>query len=167
MKYRLAGALLCSVVFFASQTQAQSYRIDLGIQGGDGSYKAPWVTIVCPSGSLNGPSTAVVPCVFPSTVTAIPQVVTPSNGFANSQVTTGGTAVTAVTANGAPRGGTIYGPSSCSLCLDATTTAGTVTGTPQTTFCLATGQIWNVQSSTKPLSVNSATSACPINGYLN
>lgn len=80
-------------------------------------------------------------------------------------VTTGGTAVTALNAcNSASAGGWVATSNPAGICVDQFTTAGTSTGTPSTTYCLAPNQPFYLAPSIKAVSVNSTASGVLISG---
>ena len=76
-----------------------------------------------------------------------------------STVTTGGTAVTAIAATGARCGGYLVTSNAAGICVDQTTTAGTVTGTPSTTSCVAANTPFYLVPSVNAVSVNSPSSS--------
>lgn len=81
-------------------------------------------------------------------------------------VTTGGTAVTALTAGHKSAGGFIQNPPSATinLCINE---IGTATGTTSagSTTCITSGQTYNLSPSTGAVSVISSDSAHPFSGY--
>lgn len=79
-------------------------------------------------------------------------------------VTTGGTAVVALSAGHATAGGFILTSSSAGLCVDQHTTAGTATGTPSTTSCVPATIPYNLVPSAGAVSVNSTGSSTALAG---
>jgi hypothetical protein len=81
-------------------------------------------------------------------------------------VTTGGTAVTALTAGHRNNGGWILNPASATvaLCINELGTASGTTSSGDTT-CIAPGQTYNLLPSGKAVSVVSSDSAHPFSGY--
>jgi len=79
-------------------------------------------------------------------------------------VTTGGTAVNALAANHATAGGYLVTANAAGLCVDQTTTAGTVTGTPKTTVCVVQNQPYFLIPNTHAVSVNSTASGVALAG---
>lgn len=102
--------------------------------------------------------------VIAMTSTAHAYVLTPLDV---ATVTTGGTAVTALTAGHRSAGGWIYNPPSATvnLCINEVGTASGTTSAGNTT-CIVPGQTYVLTaSSNKPVSVVSADSAHPFSGY--
>jgi hypothetical protein len=81
-----------------------------------------------------------------------------------SSVTTGGTAVTALTAGHATAGGFISTNNAAGLCVDQHTTAGTATGTPSTTVCVAVNVPFYLVPTAAAVSVNSSGSGVALGG---
>ena len=81
-----------------------------------------------------------------------------------SSVTTGGVAVTALSAGHATAGGWIMTANKAGICVDQTTTAGTVTGTPSTTGCVAGNAPFYLVPSSHAVSVNSSASSVSFGG---
>ena len=81
-----------------------------------------------------------------------------------SSVTTGGTAVTALNAGHATAGGFIVTANAAGICVDQRTTAGTATGTPSSTTCVAQNQVFNLVPNPGAVSVNSTASSVPFGG---
>lgn len=79
-------------------------------------------------------------------------------------VTTGGTAVTALTAGHRSAGGFIQNPGAVSLCINEIGTAAGTTSAGNTT-CIAQGQTYNLSATTGAVSVISSDSAHPFSGY--
>jgi len=79
-------------------------------------------------------------------------------------VATGGTAVTALAAGHATAGGFVGTSNAAGICVDQYQTAGTVTGTPSTTWCVYPGQPYALVPSTHAVSVNSTASGVSIVG---
>jgi hypothetical protein len=98
-----------------------------------------------------------VTVTVPGSLTIIPLAV--------SAVTTGGTAVTAIATNGASAGGTLVTANAAGICVDQVTTAGTVTGTPSTTVCVAQNVPYYLVPNTHAVSVNSASSSVAFAGW--
>ena len=78
-------------------------------------------------------------------------------------VTTGGTAVTALAAGNAAKGGFIKAVSAILCIRDSTGTAGTVDGVAGTT-CIAVGQTYTLPPQVGAISVNSTTAGAIIGG---
>lgn len=81
-----------------------------------------------------------------------------------SSVTTGGTAVTALAAGHAMAGGFVETANVAGICVDQHTAAGTVTGTPSTTACVATNVPFYIVPSAGAVSVNSSASSVSFGG---
>jgi hypothetical protein len=81
-----------------------------------------------------------------------------------SVVTTGGTAVTALTAGHAAAGGFIVTNNPAGMCVDQSTTAGTVNGTPSTTVCVLQFESFPLTPNGGAVSVNSTGSGVAISG---
>ena len=79
-------------------------------------------------------------------------------------VATGGTAVTALASGHATAGGFVGTSNAAGICVDQYQTAGTVTGTPSTTWCVYPGQPYALVPSTHAVSVNSTASGVSIVG---
>jgi len=79
-------------------------------------------------------------------------------------VTTGGTAVTALNAGHAAAGGWLATANSAGICVDQVTTAGTTTGTPSSTGCVAQNVPFYLVPSTHAVSVNSSGSSVSLGG---
>ena len=79
-------------------------------------------------------------------------------------VTTGGVAVTAFAAGQATAGGWVATANSAGICVDQVTTAGTATGTPSTTGCVAANVPFYLVPSTNAVSVNSSASSVTFGG---
>jgi hypothetical protein len=79
-------------------------------------------------------------------------------------VTTGGVAVTALAPGHASAGGFLVTSNAAGICVDQSTTAGTVTGTPSTTVCVVQGQVYNIVPSGNVVSVNSAAPGVSLAG---
>ena len=108
------------------------------------------------TGTLTGTVTGTL---TPGTVTIVPLAV--------SSVTTGGTAVTALAAGGASAGGFLVTANAAGICVDQTTTAGTVTGTPSTTVCVAQNVPYFLTPNGHAVSVNSSSSSVAFAGQGN
>jgi hypothetical protein len=81
-----------------------------------------------------------------------------------SSVTTGGTAVTALATGHATAGGYLVTANAAGICVDQVTTAGTVTGTPSTTACVAQNQPFYLVPANHAVSVNSSASTVSFGG---
>lgn len=81
-----------------------------------------------------------------------------------STVTTGGTAVTALNAGHATAGGYLITANSAGICVDQSTTAGDVTGTPSTTACVAANVPFYLAPTNNAVSVNSTASSVSFAG---
>ena len=81
-----------------------------------------------------------------------------------STVTTGGTAVTALNATHAARGGYLVTVNTAGICVDQQTTAGTATGTPPSTACVLANQPFYLVPNGNPVSVNSSASSVIFSG---
>jgi len=81
-----------------------------------------------------------------------------------STVTTGGTAVTALATGHASAGGFIVTSNAAGLCVDQYQTAGTVTGTPSSTACVAMNVPYQLVPSAHAVSVNSTASGVALGG---
>lgn len=79
-------------------------------------------------------------------------------------VTTGSTAVTALTAGHATAGGFIMTANAAGICVDQHTTAGTATGTPSTTTCVPQNLVFSLVPSVSAVSVNSTASSVALGG---
>jgi hypothetical protein len=79
-------------------------------------------------------------------------------------VTTGSTAVNALSAGHATAGGFLITTNAAGICVDQHTTAGTVTGTPSSTICVAQNQVYQLVPNTGAVSVNSTASGVSIAG---
>jgi hypothetical protein len=79
-------------------------------------------------------------------------------------VTTGGVAVTALATGHALAGGFLITSNAAGICVDQATTAGTVTGTPSTTSCVAQGQVFSLVPNSHAVSVNSTASNVSLAG---
>jgi hypothetical protein len=81
-----------------------------------------------------------------------------------SAVTTGGTAITALNAGDATKGGFVITSNAAGICIDQVTTAGVATGTPSTTVCVAQDQSYTLTANSHAVSVNSTASSVSLAG---
>jgi len=81
-----------------------------------------------------------------------------------SSVTTASTAVTALAAGHATAGGWLVTANAAGICVDQHTTAGTVTGTPSSTACVAANTPYYLVPNTGAVSVNSTASSVAFAG---
>ena len=82
-----------------------------------------------------------------------------------STVTGNGTATTVLNARHVIAGGTLVTANAAGICIDQFTTAGTATGTPATTVCVAQNQPYYLVPSFGPVSVNSTASSVAVGGF--
>lgn len=81
-----------------------------------------------------------------------------------STVTTGGTAVPALSPGHAKCGGWLMTANAAGICVDQIQTAGTATGTPSTTGCVAANVPYYLVPSSNGVSVNSGSSSVSFGG---
>lgn len=113
------------------------------------------------SGSTNVPVDENNPLPVTVTSGSATRVIVPLDV---ATVTTGGTAVTALTAAHRSAGGFIQNPGSVSLCINEVGTASGTTSAGNTT-CIAQGQTYNLSPTAGGVSVISSDSAHPFSGY--